>query len=40
MNTVHMNKGLTGLDRKARLGMHGMVEKIRIDPLMSSPDNP
>ena len=40
MNTVHLDSGLTGLDRKVRLGMHGKVEKIGINTAMGSPDNP
>ena len=39
MNTVHLNKRLTGLHRKVRLGMHGKVEKTRVDPMNISLDN-
>ena len=38
MNTVHLKNGLTGLHRGLRLGMHGKVEKIGVDPISISSD--
>ena len=37
----YLDYGLTGLNRKAGLGVHGKVETIEYDhPMMGSPDNP
>ena len=36
MTTV---QGLTGLHRRVKLGMHGKVEKMGVDPMSNSPDN-
>ena len=35
----YQDLGITGLDRKVRLGTHGQVEKIVIDLKLDSPDN-
>ena len=40
MNTVHLNYGLTGLNWKARLGMHWKLKKIGDDPISISPNSP
>ena len=40
MNTVHLNKALSGLHRRVRLGMHCKVQKIVVDLMSISPDNP
>ena len=40
MSTVHLNYGLSGLNRKGRFGINGKVDdKILIDPMMGSFDN-
>ena len=47
MNTVHLSFtkgyldwGLTGLHRRVVLGMHCKGEKIGVEPMSISPDNP
>ena len=44
MNTVHLKYGLSGLkgylDYMEGVGVHGKVEKIGVDPMSISPDNP
>ena len=45
LSNVHLNYrgylgwGLTKLDTQVGLGMHGKVEKTRMDQMMESPDN-
>ena len=40
MNNVNLEKGLTGLHRRVRLGLNFKVKKKGVDPLSVSPDNP
>ena len=40
INTVHLNYGLSGLNRRVRLGMNGKVEKIGFDLININSANP